>query len=145
MTSCLNFLTTRTMTCSAFIHCFLQPGLLSGFSKSLADTGVRWNRPQRDKTVILRLEQCFPECRQHTTAGPEMPYGCSEIRKAFKEWEYAPFPTLTSSVLQHSRKGSVCAAGSIFSILGQLLLIKPGRTLDSELSPNEAVRMLLFY
>lgn len=80
---------------SAFVHCFVRPGFLCGFSISWVITGNGWNGPQKDKIVNLRLEECFPKCRKHTIDGIRdgvTPYtyrGMTPI--TFKQWKHFSF------------------------------------------------------
>lgn len=48
---------------------FCSAWTLFGFSISLVNTENGWNRLQKDKIVILRLEEYFPNCGKHTMGG----------------------------------------------------------------------------
>lgn len=54
------------------------PGFLGGFGVSSVNAGNGWDRPQKDETITLRLEEHFPKCRKHTTDGIKAVLHCTD-------------------------------------------------------------------
>lgn len=79
-------------TSSAFVHCFVLPEFLGGFSISLVNIGNGWNRPQKDKMVILRLEEYFPKRGKHTIEGGyQKRFYTVWHQITFKQWKHFSF------------------------------------------------------